>query len=147
MAHQSYLLDTNILVHLVREDAIGQRLGDEYSLLLIQPPPMISDVTEGELRSLAIQWKWGERKRDQMEYLLSYFWRIAINDPDIFDAYAAIDSHSESVGQPMGKNDVWIAASAQAMKACLLTTDKDFDHLQTLFITREWIDPERDKKS
>jgi len=53
MAQQDYLLDTNILVHLVREDAIGRRLRDEHSLLLIQPPPMISDVSEGELRSLA----------------------------------------------------------------------------------------------
>jgi tRNA(fMet)-specific endonuclease VapC len=61
--------------------------------------------------------------------------------------YAAIDSHSESIDKPMGKNDVWIAASAHALRVCLLTTDKDFDHLQTLFITREWIDPERDKKS
>jgi hypothetical protein len=47
----------------------------------------------------------------------------------------------------MGENDTWIAASTHVMRACLLTTDTDFDHLQALFITREWIDPERDKKS
>ena len=29
----------------------------------------------------------------------------------------------------MSKNDVWIAASAKASGAVLLTTDRDFEHL------------------
>jgi predicted nucleic acid-binding protein len=34
----------------------------------------------------------------------------------------------------MGKNDLWIAATAYAMNAMLLTTDGDFDHLENAFI-------------
>ena len=41
----------------------------------------------------------------------------------------------------MGKNDLWIAATAMATGATLLTTDKDFDHLDPTFLTRDWIDP------
>ena len=108
----AYFLDTNILVHLIRRDAIGQLLRDNYALFLAEPRPMISDVTEGEFRSLAIQWNWGIQKKEQLEFVLSYFWRIAINTGEVFEAYAAIDAYSESVGCPMGKNDVWIAASA-----------------------------------
>ena len=136
-----YFLDTNILVHLIRDDATGQYLKKKYSLLVVDPRPLISDVTEGELRSLALQWKWGPQKRSQMEYLLSFFWRIAINTADVFEAYAAIDAYSESIGHSLGKNDVWIAASARVAQAHLLTTDKDFDHLQPTFLTRDFIDP------
>ncbi len=147
MADTVYFLDTNILVHLIRRDGIGQYVNNHYSLLASDPPPMISDVTEGELRSLAIQWKWGAKKKEQMEFVLSHFRRVPINRKKVFRTYAAIDAYSELLGRPMGKNDVWIAASARVMKAILLTTDKDFDHLQPDFIIREWIDPERDKKS
>jgi len=136
-----YFLDTNILVHLIRRDALGQSLINNYALYSLDPRPLISDVTEGELRSLAIQWKWGQQKREQMEFVLSYFWRIAINTPDVFEAYAAIDAFSESIGTSMGKNDVWIAAAAQTLQALLLTTDKDFDHLHPIYLSRDWIDP------
>jgi len=61
--------------------------------------------------------------------------------PDVFEAYAAIDAFSESIGISMGKNGVWIAAAAQTLQALLLTTDKDFDHLHPIYISRDWIDP------
>ncbi len=136
----TYFLDTNILVHLIRRDATGESLIHQYNLYLTSPRPMISDVTEGELHSLALQWNWGKPKLEQMEFLLSYFWRISINTPEVFNAYAVIDAYSESVGYSMGKNDLWIAASVHASQAHLLTSDKDFTHLQSTFITRDFID-------
>ena len=63
------------------------------------------------------------------------------------DAYVNIDAFSQGKtpapnGQPlnnssrnMGKNDLWIAATAYAMNAELLTTDGDFDHLYTSYFT------------
>jgi tRNA(fMet)-specific endonuclease VapC len=41
----------------------------------------------------------------------------------------------------MGKNDLWIAACAKASGASLLTTDKDFDHLNGALLTVEYISP------
>jgi tRNA(fMet)-specific endonuclease VapC len=41
----------------------------------------------------------------------------------------------------MGKNDVWIAATAMVSKTTLLTTDLDFEHLNNSYIDRIWIDP------
>jgi predicted nucleic acid-binding protein len=38
---------------------------------------------------------------------------------------------------------LWIAATAHATGARLLTTDHDFDHLDPTFLARDWIDPER----
>jgi tRNA(fMet)-specific endonuclease VapC len=34
----------------------------------------------------------------------------------------------------MGKNDLWIAASAHVLGATLITTDNDFTHLDSIFI-------------
>jgi predicted nucleic acid-binding protein len=41
----------------------------------------------------------------------------------------------------MGKNDLWIAASASLAGATLITTDKDFDHLHGKFVEVVWLDP------
>jgi tRNA(fMet)-specific endonuclease VapC len=40
----------------------------------------------------------------------------------------------------MGKNDLWIAATARAASATLITTDTDFDHLHPVLVKRELID-------
>ena len=50
-----YLLDTNVLVHLVRRDATGDYINRAYKPFLADPRPLISIVTDGELRSLAYQ--------------------------------------------------------------------------------------------
>lgn len=65
---------------------------------------------------------------------------IPVNDKAIVDRYAEIDAYSQGkfAGKPlpsgmssrnMGKNDLWIAATASLTKTPLLTTDGDFGHL------------------
>ena len=142
-----YLLDTNILVHQVRRDAVGDSIKQLYAPLLAEPRPLISVVTEGELRSLGFQVGWGKEKTDQAHYLLTYFQRATIETDEILQAYALIDTFSEHIGRSMGKNDLWIAATAHVMDATLLTTDKDFDHLDGRFLKRVWIDPLAEKRS
>ena len=71
------------------------------------------------------------------------FVSVLINQKPIIDIYGQIDAYSqgklpekplESSARNMGKNDLWIAASAAASKAKLLTTDKDFIHLKDVFL-------------
>lgn len=144
---KSYLFDSNILVHMVRESPLADYVRKTYSPLLADPRPAISVVTEGELRSLAIQWNWGERKKNQMRFLLQYFLRVPVDHQMVFEAYGAIDSYSESIGRSMGKNDLWVAAAASAMNSTLVTTDTDFDHLQPTYLPSiDWIDPEQFKR-
>jgi tRNA(fMet)-specific endonuclease VapC len=40
----------------------------------------------------------------------------------------------------MGKNDLWIAATAHVYEATLLTTDNDFDHLAPQFFNIQKIE-------
>ena len=42
----------------------------------------------------------------------------------------------------MGKNDIWIAATASTFNLTLVTTDKDFDHLKGDYINLEQINIE-----
>lgn len=131
-----YLLDTNILVHLIRDDTTGQHIRTVYNPLMVEPCPLISVVTTGELRSLIYQFHWGRNKADQALFLLNYFKEVPIHDRDIIEAYATMDAYSEAFGRSMGKNDLWIAATAKVTGATILTTDKDFDHLSPQFLHR-----------
>ena len=47
----------------------------------------------------------------------------------------------------MGKNDLWIAATSSVYDLILLTTDKDFNHLDGEFLDLEYIDLEILKNS
>src|SRR5262249_18712203 len=108
----------------------------------MDPTPVISVVTVGELRSLALQFNWGTEKLDQMEFCFGFLRGVSIDDPDIIRAYAVIDAHTQRAGHPRGKNDCWIAATASVLGARLLTTDKDSDRLDPQFLSRDWIDPD-----
>ncbi len=136
-----YLLDTNILLHYVRRDTLGQWVEVNYSLLTTPTVPLISIVSEGELRSLGLQRAWGATRMQQLEFLLTSFSRVSLDEPGIVEAYAALDAYCESTGNAIGKNDLWIAATANVTGATLLTTDRDFDHLHPNYVVRDWIDP------
>ena len=66
----AYLIDTNILVHHIRDDETGRRIKARYNLLMTETTPAYCVVTEGEIRSLAYQWVWGTSKVDAMLFLL-----------------------------------------------------------------------------
>ena len=137
-----YLLDTNIFVHAIRGSATWHEIKRLRDPLNVQPRPIYSVVTEGELGSLAEQWNWGDDKRVQAEFLLGYFDRFGIDEPATLSTYARIDAESRKVGVRMGKNDLWIAAAAQVTGAILLTTDADFDHLNDRFFVVERVEPQ-----
>jgi tRNA(fMet)-specific endonuclease VapC len=137
-----YLLDTNVLVAIVRGKTLGEAIDSRFGLRSAINRSMICIVTAGEVLSLARQFAWGQSKRDELQAILDEVVWIDINHLDIIDAYAEIDFASRSQGRKMGKNDVWIAATAKVSKTILLTTDQDFDHLQNTYIHRIWIDPE-----
>ncbi len=112
-----------------------------YGLLSSSTRPIVSIVTVAELQVLAREFSWGVKKRLDLENLLSYFDVIPIPFAGIIDAYVEVSDFSRRAGRAMGKNDIWIAATTIETGATLLTTDKDFDHLDPALLTRHWIDP------
>jgi predicted nucleic acid-binding protein len=136
-----YLLDTNILVALIRANKLGEAIDQKFALRSSMNRSVISVVTVGEILSLARQFDWGQSKSEELAIVLDEVMWIDIDHPDILDAYSEIDHTSRKQGKRMGKNDVWIAATAMVSKTTLLTTDLDFEHLNNSYIDRIWIDP------
>jgi tRNA(fMet)-specific endonuclease VapC len=135
-APRLYLLDTSVLVHYLRGSDVWKRVRDRYQPLAAEPRPVISIITVAEIRSLALQWEWCDQMLARMETALAFFKTLPIHDPDVIRAYAAIDAYCVEIGQPLGRNDVWIAATAAVTRATLLTTDRDFARLVPVFLNR-----------
>jgi predicted nucleic acid-binding protein len=140
-----YLLDTNVLVQLVRFNAIGKAIDAKYGLIAGMSQCVISVETVGELYSLARRFKWGPKKMDKLSQILDELVWIDINHPEVLEAYGEIDQYSIAMGRRMGKNDVWIAATARVSNLTLLTTDNDFDQLAGKYVQLEWFDPDSTK--
>ena len=136
-----FLADTNILIFLERRGQVHRRIESKYHLSLPSPKPLISIVTLAEVRAFADLRSWGEDRISRLEDSLDSFTMVPIIAGLIVDAYVEIDAYSHRIGHDMGKNDLWIAATAMVTGATLLTTDQDFDHLNGIYLIREWIDP------
>jgi predicted nucleic acid-binding protein len=140
----SMLLDTNIILQLIRNNnLVSQQLESDYKLVSNPNGNLISYVTVDEIYALSLKFCWGKQKIAKMNALLEELIIIDIGGPDIADNYAQIDYFSEKfkkTARPMGQNDIWIAATATALGAKLMTTDADFDHLHPKYIQRIKID-------
>jgi len=137
------LLDTSVLVHLIRQSHIGRQIEADHDLASRPERPLVSFVTLGEARALALKLGWGADKTRRLDDLLYQLVVVNINQGDILEHYATLDHHTEKVARParqMGKNDLWIAAPASALSAVLVTTDGDFDHLAPRFFHRVKVD-------
>ncbi len=143
------LLDTNIALTMARRNVVANNLEQEFRFFTDPNTLLISAVTLGELESIVLQNSWGARKRHDLDYLLSKFVTLAIRRPKIIKAYAKIDAFSQGKPKPenpqfssrnMGKNDLWIAATANVYDLHVFTTNGDFDHLAAAFVNLTKVD-------
>ena len=138
---RDWILDTSILVHVLRGDPLGRHLVEQQQLRARPDVPLVSVVSIGEIMSLGRQWNWGSRKLDYMREVLAELVVVDINSEPVLSKYAEIDAWCRQNGVKPGKNDLWIAATAAASDAMLLTADRDFDALDGVFITSRYFDP------
>ena len=138
-----YFFDTNILLHFLRGTPVKTFVVQRYAPFSATNKIVVSVVTLGEIRSISIQNKWGTARLWALESLYKEFIVADINAENVIQRYAEIDAYSQGklAGKPlgntsrnMGKNDLWIAATASILKAELITTDRDFNHLQGVFL-------------
>ncbi|MBK9932243.1 MAG: PIN domain-containing protein [Saprospiraceae bacterium] len=150
---RTFILDTNILMAYLKADNIlFNKVSEENNLIADDAFVIISSISKGEILSIAMQHKWGDRKTGMLTALLNQLVIIDISGTNdrLLNAYAEIDAYSlqrhptkrlTGSAKPMGKNDMWIAATAFAAGATLLTTDRDFNHLRDVFIDLKFYDP------
>lgn len=141
------LFDTNILIGIVRA---GDQSGILKYLNPVNSKVYISIVSQGEIKSLALQNKWGSNRIDALERLLSKVAVVDVTDAAL-NTYTEIDSYSQlrnprfgkypfTTPRNMGKNDLWIASLAALLGLELVTADSDFDHLHDVFCDVKRID-------
>jgi len=141
----NYLLDTNILVYYITNPDLLLDFENKYQPFSNQNVALISIVTEAEMKSLAIQRGWEEKKKSQLQKLIGQFLKVPVQSERQIKVYAEMDAYSKHKDPArkypkgyssitIGKNDLWIAATAQVTNSKLVTTDNDSDHLNGVFI-------------
>lgn len=146
-----YVLDTNILLHTLRESLLSQQIDRQFAPYSPQHEAIISTVSIGEIYSLAKRNRWGKTRMYKVRELIDKVKAISVEGELLMECYADIDAFSQSnhptmqisgSARKMGKNDLWIAATTAIVHGKLLTTDGDFFHLHNTFFPVEYIDPE-----
>jgi tRNA(fMet)-specific endonuclease VapC len=145
---QTYVLDTSTVLNLLRGKELGRQIDAAFSLASALHRQTISIVTHGELKALAERNSWGQSKRQALSSALNNLVTLDIDSDALVDAYVRIEEACRStVGgeRKMGQNDMWIAATALMTGLSLITTDKDFSHLNGRVLTVHWVDPTLNK--
>lgn len=110
---------------------------------------ILSIVSLGEIKSLSLKNNWGEKKTKLLEEFIKKFLIIDIRYMELVDKYAEIDAYSQgklknkklnTSSRNMGKNDIWIAATASITKSKLIIFDRDFNHLDGTYLSLNLIE-------
>lgn len=136
---QSYVLDTSALLCLLRGKEIAERIDQTFGLRAAPYLHTLSIVTHAEIWVLIERNGWGEEKQAAVEKALGEFVTVDVSGSSIISAYRRVES--TSIGINMGKNDIWIAATAMITGLPLITTDKDFNHLNGELLQVYFVDP------
>jgi len=140
---KNIVIDTCVFIHIVRETATGKKCLEELEKYDEAANVIISVATKAELESFIAQNNWGKPKIERLNKILEEITYIDISNADqlLIDSYTEIDAFSKrkikdksgnllnGPAKKMGKNDLWIAATAYSLDIPLMTTDGDFDHL------------------
>lgn len=137
-----YVLDSNVILFYIRDSKTKRFIEETYGPFRTGNRAIISIATVGEIMSMAKQQNWGERKLKVVERLFDSLVIVEIRYSDLIEAYAEIDAfsqgklknrHLKATSRNMGKNDLWIAATTYVTDSKLITSDKDFNHLDGEF--------------
>lgn len=145
---QSYVLDTSALLNLIRGKDLGKQIDQAFGLRHAMHRHVISIVTHGELRVLASRNGWGEAKKGVLDTALANVVTLNIDSQLLVEAYVRVETACRNGAdgeRKMGHNDMWIAATALFAGLPLITTDRDFNHLNPSVIQVHWIDPQLGK--
>jgi predicted nucleic acid-binding protein len=143
------LLDTNIIIKALRSPEFESLLNEDYPAS--EYHLMVSFANLGEVKSLALRRLWGEKKQEAVNDFFARIQIIREVSDEMIEAYAELEAYSlnqhPTLKKPegesaykIGKNDLWIAATAQVEKARLLTADRGFVQFNAHFFPVDFIE-------
>ena len=126
---KSLVLDTNVLIHLLRNAANYIHLFKTYDEVILP------SIVVGEYKAGLFETRTGEKNRQSLaDYLADPNVRgVPITDRTA-DIYAKVYQALRKEGTPIPQNDMWIAASALENGADLATCDEHFRHVPMLTV-------------
>lgn len=127
----TYLLDTSALSFLFKEDT---KVRARIASLAPEDRVVICTVVRGEVLYGIERMPRSKRQRDIQMKAMNLFAAIPCEHVSeaAADHYARLKREAERKGTPLDENDLWIAATASAIGATLVTTDSDFLRLSGL---------------
>jgi len=129
----TYLLDTNAISHLMRADP---RIEGWMAGLHPQDRVVTCVIVRGEILFGISRLPEGRRKTE-LEQAGRQFLAAFPCEPVLEragDFYAAIKLARHRHGLTLDENELWVAATAQALDAALVTRDRDFSGIDGLMV-------------
>jgi predicted nucleic acid-binding protein len=120
-----YLLDTNAISALMRVDA---GMESWLSSVGVDDRVVICTITRGEIL-FGLERMPPGRRRTELEGKASSLFAVLPCEPipsGAGDQYANVKISQQRRGLPLNENDLWIAATALALDAMLVSRDNDF---------------------
>jgi tRNA(fMet)-specific endonuclease VapC len=132
----TYLWDTTTFSALMRRDA---KVRARVAALTAADCVVICTITRGEVLYGLTRLPEGKRRSALEAEAMSLFGQLAclVVPEAAADQYASIKWETERKGTPLDENDLWIAATARALGAIVVTTDSDFQRVSGLR-TEDW---------
>ena len=132
----TYLLDTTMFSALMRRDA---KVRARVAALAPTDRVVICTITRGEVLYGLARLPEGKRRSALEAEAMHLFGQVlCVSVPEAAaDQYASIKWETERRGTPLDENDLWIAATARALGAVVVTTDSDFQRVSGLEI-EDW---------
>jgi predicted nucleic acid-binding protein len=130
-----YLLDTNVISDIVADDPrVRAKLAAAAPDRVAVPTIVVGEVRFGILKMAD-----GAKRRQLEAKTLSVLRALAIEPVPVeaADHYARVKMYRRSAGTSMDENDLWIAATALALGAVVVTRDKDYTGTPNLLI-EDW---------
>ena len=136
MAERQYLFDTNVLSDLIKRPS--SPLANRIATL--DPDVFCTSIVVAcELRYGAVK-KGSHALTVKVDQLLSNVDVLPL-EPNINDHYASIRVDLERIGQPIGHNDLLIAAHARMLGLTLITANlREFSRVPDLAV-EDWLSP------
>jgi tRNA(fMet)-specific endonuclease VapC len=122
-----YLLDTNIIIGLFSNDpSIISKI--KSSEIILIPVVAIGELYYGAYNSKDIE--------NNLSNILEFISSVSIVNSDSItaDYYGQIKTKLKKAGNPIPENDIWIAALSRQYNATLITGDKHFDNIDSIFV-------------
>ena len=131
-----FLLDSNAFSDLMRKHP---RVEAQLAALGPNDQVVICPIVRGEILYGLARLPPGRRLEDLTQQAAPLFATIGceIVPESAGDAYARIKRAREQQGLSLDENDLWIAATASALDAILVTRDRDFGSVEGL-TTVDW---------